>query len=165
DPDQLAAWQVQIGREAELGAGELAHGRRRLEVPGQVAVVVADGVDDVAAPLGHRGEGAAEIVVRVQDVPRGDTRVRQHLHDVPGQHHRQRAGLGRQPTRKHLTAPAGDDAPLRRQVQVADGDDLAVRRYGYVEPIGDIWLWRSHEIQFLPPACFHHAPGPGRRVR
>jgi hypothetical protein len=130
-PDLLPAGQHQVGGEAQLGAGRLPDRGGRLEVPGEVAVVVADGVDDPAALLDDHREGPAQVVVRVEHVGRGAAGVGEHLHDVAGQDDGQRRRLGGEPAREHLAGATGDRGPLRRQVQVADSDHLAARRDGH----------------------------------
>ena len=162
DPDPLAARQPQVGGEAQPGAGDVAHGVRRLQVPGQVAVVVADRVDDLPAALGHPGQGLAQVVVRLQDVGRSGAGEGQHLHDVAGQHDGQRNGLPVEPPGDDLTAPAGYRGPFRRQVQVADRDDLAAGLDGHVEQFGDInqvRRGRGHDRIPSPGRCHNAVPG------
>ena len=115
DPDPLAvrqhagrrrgtAWRRSTSRTAV----------RRLQVPGQVAVVVADRVDDLPAALGHRAPGPGtgrRARSRMSAAVRAGEG--QHLHDVAGQHHGQRRGLGGE--------PAGDDLAARPETVVRSG--------------------------------------------
>ena len=149
DPHLSPVCQEQVRLQAQPRSGQLSHGVRRLDVPGQVAVVVADDVDDLPAAFGYREQRRGQVVVRAQDVGGGRLAVTEQLDDVPGQHDRQRSGGRcqprlREPPDQGRARPSGDVGPRRRQVQIADHDDMAVGRHGHVEQVGDLWSRRGH---------------------
>jgi len=138
DPDLPASGQDQVRGQAQPGTGHLPYRVRRLDVPGQVAVVVADGVDDLSAAGGDRQQRRAQILVGAQDVRGRRLGEAEQFDHVSDEHDGHRAALGGQVPRQRLTRPPGYVRPDRGQVQVADGDDLAVRRDGNLEQVGDL---------------------------
>ena len=140
DPDPAAAGQHQVRGQAEPGPGHLAYRIGGLEVPGQIAVVVAGGVDDLAASLGHGEQRGTQGVVLAQDLRRGGLREPEQLDHVTGQHHGDRAGLGGQAARQHLTRPRRDLRAPRRQVQVADREHRGAGRDLHVQQVGHVGL-------------------------
>ena len=145
-PDLPPVGQDQVRLQAHPRAGQLPHRVERLDVPGQVTVVVADYVDDLAASLGDGEQRRAEVLVRAQDFGGGRLAVPEQLDRVAGQHHGQRAGVAPQPLGQRLTRPPGYLGTFRRQVQVADHDDPAVGRDGHVEQVGDVGSRRCHGV-------------------
>src|ERR1700677_680959 len=106
DPDLTAAGQHQVRGQAQAGAGHLPYRVCRLDVPGQVAVVVADGVDDLPAVGGHRQQRRAQVLMGAQDVGRGRLGVAEQFDHVSDEHHGDRAALVGQMARQRLTRPA-----------------------------------------------------------
>ena len=81
-PDLAAVVQDQVRGQAQPGPGHLPHRVRGLDVPGQVAVVVADRVDDLPAARGYRQQRRAQVLVRAHDVRRrrlGETEQFDHV--------------------------------------------------------------------------------------
>ena len=149
-PDFPAVGQDQVGGQAQPGAGHLPDRVRGLDVPGQVAVVVADGVDDLPAPRGHPQQRCAQVLVRAQDV--GDRRPgkAEQLDQVPGQHDGERGLLRRQVPHQRLAGPTGDVRPGRRQVQVTHRDHLPAGRDVDLEQVSDVRSRSGHQSACLP---------------
>ena len=175
-PDLLAVGQDQVRGQAQPGPGHLPHRVRRLDVPGQVGVVVADGVDDLPAARGHVQQRRAQVLVRAQDVGGRRPGGAEQLDHVPGQDHGGRPGFLGEMARQHLAGPPRDVRPDRGEVQVTDRDHLDVGRNVHLEQVGDVgtrgghggaclylrglsrsgWLVRSYHV---------HSPAPSYGMR
>jgi hypothetical protein len=164
DPHAPAVGQVQVGLQAQPRAGQLPHRVGRLLVPGQVAVMVADDVDDLAAALGDREQRGAQVLVRAQDVRGRRLAEPEQLDHVAGQHDGQRHAVRcavsrRQPLDQLLARPPRHAGAERREVQVAGHDDGTARRHAHVEQVSDCWSRRRRHCGPFFPA---RPPGLGR---
>ena len=138
DPHAAAPGQHDVGGQAQPGPGQLPDRVGCLDVPGEIAVVVADRIDNLPTALGDGGQRRAQVIMLAEDLRRCGLRVAEQFQDVPGQHDRDRASLGRQPVGDDLARPAGHIGAFRRQVQVADRQDQAAGRDRDVEQFRDV---------------------------
>ena len=149
-PHPAAAGQHQVGREADPGPGHLPYRVGGLDVPGQIAVVVADRPDDLPTAFGHGAERGAEHLVLPQDLRRVGLREAEQLDDVAGEDHRDRARLRGQAAGQDLARAPRHVRPLRRQVQVADGEHRGAGRHRDIEQVGDVGFGGGHDRSILP---------------